>query len=93
MPDPQPHPPNHATLAPHDPARPASAAPTERQLESESPVGRDRGGHDPYAALRHRDYRVYALGWVISVVGRQIQEVDNLVTSGRPAHPPSSPAP
>src|SRR5689334_12272160 len=60
---------------PQDTERPASSAPTEAQLESESPVGRDREGHDPYAALRLRDYRVYALGWVISVIGRQIQEV------------------
>ena len=62
-------------LEPQDPERPASSAPTEAQLESESPLGHARGGHDPYAALRLREYRVYALGWVISVVGRQIQEV------------------
>src|SRR5688572_11037684 len=62
---------------PPDTERPASAAPTEGQLEGESPAGlsaRD-DGHDPYAALRLRDYRAYCLGWVVSVVGRQIQEV------------------
>ena len=75
MPDPQPDPSNAVAFEPQDPERPASAAPTEAQLETESPVGHSRKGHDPYAALRLRDYRVYALGWVISVVGRQIQEV------------------
>jgi MFS family permease len=62
---------------PPDTERPASAAPTEAQLERESPAGlsaRDEG-HDPYAALRNRDYRMYCLGWVTSVLGRQIQEV------------------
>ena len=62
---------------PPDTERPASAAPTEAQLEGESPAGasaRD-DGHDPYAALRVRDYRMYCVGWVVSVLGRQIQEV------------------
>jgi MFS family permease len=71
QPDPhRPHP-----MEPPDTERPASAAPTEAQLERESPVGHSRTGHDPYAALRVPDYRAYALGWVVSVVGRQIQEV------------------
>src|SRR4051812_50178351 len=35
-----------------DNERPASATPTEQQLERELPGGRD--GHDPYAALRYR---------------------------------------
>src|SRR3954453_22762153 len=62
---------------PPDTERPASAAPAESQLEHESPVGvaAREGGHDPYAALRSRDYLVYCLGWVTSVMGRQIQEV------------------
>src|SRR4051812_3286114 len=62
---------------PPDMERPASAAPTEGQLEHESPVGvaAREGGHDPYAALRSRDYLMYCLGWVTSVMGRQIQEV------------------
>jgi MFS family permease len=62
---------------PPDTARPASSAPTEAQLEGESPGGvsaRDEG-HDPYAALRLRNYRMYCLGWLVSVIGRQIQEV------------------
>ncbi|HWE04755.1 MAG TPA: MFS transporter [Tepidisphaeraceae bacterium] len=31
--------------------------------------------HDPYAALRIRDYRLFWAGWVMSVIGQQIQEV------------------
>jgi MFS family permease len=66
-----------AEYEPPDTERPASAAPTEAQLERESPAGASarEAGHDPYAALRNRDYRVYCLGWVTSVMGRQIQEV------------------
>ena len=29
--------------------------------------------HDPYAALRFRDFRLYAIGWMISVIGQQMQ--------------------
>ena len=65
-----------AELEPPDVERPASAAPTEGQLERESPGGHDAGpAHDPYAALRFRDYRLWSLGWVVSVVGRQVQDV------------------
>jgi MFS family permease len=62
---------------PPDTDRPASSAPTESQLEGEAPGGvssRDKG-HDPYVALRLPNYRRYCLGWIVSVVGRQIQEV------------------
>ena len=77
-------------LEPPDIERPASSAPTEAQLEAESPGGHDAGAaagaaagvatadtarHDPYAALRLRDYRMWSLGWIVSVVGRQIQDV------------------
>ena len=31
--------------------------------------------HDPYAALRLRDYRLFSAGWVMSVMAQQIQEV------------------
>jgi MFS family permease len=58
-----------------DESRPASAAPTEIQLESESPGGSASAGHDPYAALRYRDYRLFVGGWVASVIGAQIQDV------------------
>src|SRR5688572_21707430 len=76
-------------LEPPDIERPASSAPTEAQLEAESPGGHDAAAgvaagvvtaagtarHDPYAALRLRDYRMWSLGWIVSVVGRQIQDV------------------
>lgn len=69
MPDPLPDSPD----AP-DPLRPASAAPTEGQLERESPAASEpRRRHDPYLALRLRDYRLYSLGWVVAVAGRQVQ--------------------
>ena len=58
-----------------DPERPASASPTEQELEAQMPSGSRAGGHDPYAALRLKDYRYYAAGWIISVIGQQIQTV------------------
>lgn len=58
-----------------DMERPSSLAPTESQLEHESPAGREVGEHDPYAALRQPNYRKYAIGWMISVIGRQVQDV------------------
>ncbi len=47
-----------------DVERTASSAPTERQLEN--------GRHDPYAALRFREYRLFSTGWMTSVIGSQI---------------------
>ena len=64
-----------AELEPPDTERPASMAPTEEQLETESPGGHDVRGHDPYAALRFRDYRMYSAGWMVSVIGRQVQDL------------------
>lgn len=58
-----------------DPERPASAAPTEPQLEQETPGGSGAAGHDPYAALRIRGYWFYSLGWLFSVIGQQVQSV------------------
>ena len=58
-----------------DGSRPASAAPTEAELEAESLGASAAGGHDPYAALRYRAYRLFVGGWVASVVGAQIQDV------------------
>src|SRR3954468_10816436 len=58
-----------------DPNRPASVAPTEVQLETETPGGSRSAGHDPYAALRYPNYWLYSLGWVFSVVGQQVQSV------------------
>jgi MFS family permease len=66
---------NPEQLEPPDLERPASLAPTERQLEDETPGGHDVRGHDPYAALRYPSYVMYAAGWMISVIGRQVQDV------------------
>ncbi|HEX8523383.1 MAG TPA: MFS transporter [Tepidisphaeraceae bacterium] len=51
-----------------DGERPASASPTETTLEAESTTA----GHDPYAALRYRDYRVFSIAWMVSVIGNQM---------------------
>jgi MFS family permease len=56
-----------------DNERPASASPTEHQLEREVPLGYEShvAGHDPYAALRHPSYLLYALAFALSVIGGQ----------------------
>jgi MFS family permease len=54
---------------PPDDERPASAAvPPPQVLEKESI-------HDPYAALRYRDFGLYLVGWFVSVIGSQVLEV------------------
>lgn len=58
-----------------DPDRPASGAPTESLLETETPGGSRSAGHDPYAALRYPSYWLYSIGWVFSVMGQQVQSV------------------
>ncbi|HET6251857.1 MAG TPA: MFS transporter [Tepidisphaeraceae bacterium] len=55
-----------------DPERPASSAPAF--LDSHAP-GTGGRGHDPYAALRYPDFLLYLAGWVLSVIGQQIQDV------------------
>lgn len=63
---------------PPDPERPATALPTEPELEREAahparPPGLDyhaEGKHDPYAALRSPAYRRYSAGWMTAVVGQ-----------------------
>src|SRR5947207_11192325 len=60
-----------------DDQRPASSTPTEQQLERELPGGRTSRfrGHDPYAALRLKNYRLYAAAFWMSVIGGQTQNV------------------
>lgn len=53
-----------------DVERPASAATSEQVMAAEA-----RPDHDPYAALRLPDFRLYLLGWVVSVIGQQILDV------------------
>jgi MFS family permease len=55
--------------------RPASASPTEAVLETEMPGGVSAAGHDPYAALRFPGFVLYMVGWVVSVIGQQVQSV------------------
>ncbi|MGH7177537.1 MAG: MFS transporter [Tepidisphaeraceae bacterium] len=59
---------------PPDNERAASASPTEPQLEAELHVA-GRGGHDPYLALRNRNYGVFAMAFLMSVIGGQMQTV------------------
>ncbi len=54
-----------------DDQRPASAAVPPPQILDEHPAA----PHDPYAALRFRDFRLYLVGWIVSVIGSQILEV------------------
>ena len=56
-----------------DPQRPATAAPTESQLEDQTPGGFHSAGHDPYAALRVPAYRRYTIGTTLSFIGQQMQ--------------------
>src|ERR1700760_3817816 len=51
--------------------RPASVAPTEDQLERETPVSHTKP-HDPYLALRQPGYSLFSTGWMIAVIGNQI---------------------
>src|SRR4051812_3520012 len=50
-----------------DPDRPATESPSLPTLEYE--IHR----HDPYAALRFRDYRFYSIGWLCASIGFQMQ--------------------
>ena len=45
------------------------------QLEAQTPGGSGAQGHDPYAALRIRGFWNYLIGWVVSVIGQQVQSV------------------
>src|SRR4051794_24493 len=79
QPDPQPDVPIYE---PPDQDRPASAMPTEQQLERELPTvpmldssARPAPAHDAYAALRIRAYRLYAASFVAAIIGGQVQSV------------------
>lgn len=52
--------------------RPASNSPTKRDLESQTPGGSDSEGHDPYAAWRFRNFRLYTTGSFAWWMGRQM---------------------
>lgn len=58
---------------PLDFERPSSASPTEAQLEQEMPGGRATEGHDPYAALRHRNFTFFLAAWSIAALGGHMQ--------------------
>ncbi len=54
-----------------DPERASTAAPTENELATETPLS--PRAHDPYAAWRHPNYRLYALGGFLAALGGQLQ--------------------
>ncbi len=62
-----------------DEERPASAEPPLPVLQYETPpaarLPAAAGRHDPYAALRMREYRLYAISYALAVIGSQIQSV------------------
>jgi MFS family permease len=60
---------SHLAYEHPDDERPASAAAPPPQILD--PHAR----HDPYAALRFRDFRLFLAGWIVSVIGSQILEV------------------
>jgi MFS family permease len=72
-PAPKPSPKAPLAYEPPQEDRPTSAAPTEPQLERELPGGRDARGHDSYAALRYKDYRLFVGAFFLSVIGGQMQ--------------------
>ncbi|MEA3188209.1 MAG: hypothetical protein QOD99_2039 [Chthoniobacter sp.] len=47
----------------------------DRPASAEPAVSQRRSGHDPYAAFRFRAYRLYALGNLASIIGRQMLAV------------------
>src|SRR6266478_6711138 len=53
-----------------DPERAATESPSLPVLEYEA-----QERHDPYAALRFRDYRFYSIGWLCASVGFQMQSL------------------
>jgi MFS family permease len=58
---------------PPDTDRPASSSPTEQQLQTEMPGGHELAGHDPYEALRSKEYRRYVTGSTLLSLGQQMQ--------------------
>jgi MFS family permease len=45
------------------------------RLKNSSPTDQSKSHPDPYAALRYRDYRLYALGNLASIMGQQMLSV------------------
>ena len=56
-----------------DPKRPDATLPAAPILQHESSAGpRATAAHDPYAALRHPNYRYFAIGNALAVIGMQM---------------------
>ncbi len=52
--------------------RPATSVVTQQQLETETPGGSKSAGHDPYAALRLKDFRRYSLAMFLRFAGAEM---------------------
>jgi len=69
-------PPDPSKVTPHpayeapDIERPSSASPAEDDLHKQAA---GRTAHDPYAAFRYPGFATYMFGWVLSVIGQQLQ--------------------
>jgi MFS family permease len=75
MSDPDPSQSSHLAYELPDDERPSTASPAEGVLESQTPGTSAAREHDPYAAWRHRGYRWYSAGWMVAVIGYQMQAV------------------
>lgn len=64
--------------------RPTLATPTEKQLEQETPGAPE--AHDPYAALRLRNFNLYQASFFVTVIGSQIQSVTALYEIDQKTH-------
>ncbi len=75
--DPPSDPAHSIAYEPPEEGRPATSAPTELELEQETPsvapldYSPAPAAHDPYAALRHPAYRRFSIGWMAAVIGGQ----------------------
>src|SRR5205823_3622131 len=61
-----------------DPERPATESPALPTIPDQPPPPLSGQAsapttHDPYAALRFRDYRFYSIGWLCASIGFQMQ--------------------
>lgn len=75
MTEPDPSQSSHLAYEVPDDERPSTASPAEGVLEAETPGGAASHAHDPYAAWRYRSYRWYSAGWMVAVIGYQMQAV------------------
>ncbi len=47
----------------------------EENSQDSVPEPEDEQPHDPYAAFRHHDYRLFTIGWFLAMIGTRVQSV------------------